>query len=648
MRRLLPLGLALALVALAAGLRPTPAAAKDAEAQWTVFVYHDADCNLEAPMIQDLEEMLAVGSSDAVQVVALVDRHPGAEEPFSGAGVGGLKDWSSAKLCHVEKGKLVELADWGEANLGNPTTLTRLLAEGVARFPAHRYALILGDHGMSWPGICADDSNQDDFLDLAELAKAIGGFAKEHGPFELLGFDACVMASLEVAHAMAPFAKTLVASEELEPGTGWDYTATLSALEASPDMDGLALGRVIADAFKASFAKPPEELDPQVGATVTLSVVDLSKVAAVTKATAALAAVLGKAFAEKGRDAWLPVARARAKAEEYGRSADPSAEGMALFDLADLAAHLAKSDAAGARTAAEAVAKAVREAVTHTIRGSARPSSNGLSLYFPRSAQRLPAAYAGLGFAEASGWAAALHAFGTLTDGDAAQPALAAPEAAGHELEPGATLTLTAGVADADDVDESSFVLAVPQDGGPIVLGSVPTELSDDGKLSETWDGGWFALAQGEKHLIVPITGFDEADETDDVGEGQILAEVPGQVRFAGTEGWTDVTMTFLLEDTPKGLQGDFLYAVAFEQGAPRELELDPGDAIRAVYLQVRPDGSFDLVASSDEAAILTITDEKTLSVVYERVPAGAWNVGFLVTDLAGNASLQTLPATVK
>ena len=328
-RRLSLAAVLVVLVGLGAHPRPRPATAGDARAAWTVFVYHDADCNLEAPMMQDLEEMLEVGSSDAVQVVALVDRHPGSEAPFSAAAVGGVQDWTTAKLCHVEKGKLVVLADWGEANLGDPVTLTRLLTEGVARYPAHRYALILGDHGMSWPGICADDSSQDDFLDLEELGKAVAGFAKEHGPFELLGFDACVMANLEVAHAMAPFARTLVASEELEPGTGWDYTATLAALEATPTMDGLALGRVIADAFQASFVKPPDVLDPSIGATVTLSVVDLAKLAPVVKATAALAAVLGKAFAAKGRDAWLPVARARAKAEEYGRNADPSVEGMA-------------------------------------------------------------------------------------------------------------------------------------------------------------------------------------------------------------------------------------------------------------------------------------------------------------------------------
>lgn len=119
-------------------------------------------------------------------------------------------------------------------------------------------------------------------------------------------------------------------------------------------------------------------------------------------------------------------------------------------------------------------------------------------------------------------------------------------------------------------------------------------------------------------------------------------------MRFAGTEDWVEVSLTFLLNDTPKGLVGEFVYAVAFEEEGPRELDLDEGDAIRAVYVRLQADGELDLVASDDEAAILSITDPAALSVVYERVPAGAWNVGFMVVDLAGNASIQTVPAAIK
>ena len=42
-------------------------------------------------------------------------------------------------------------------------------------------------------------------------------------PFELIGFDACLMASVEMASVASPYAKYMVASEEVEPGSGWDY-----------------------------------------------------------------------------------------------------------------------------------------------------------------------------------------------------------------------------------------------------------------------------------------------------------------------------------------------------------------------------------------------------------------------------------------
>lgn len=42
---------------------------------------------------------------------------------------------------------------------------------------------------------------------------------------DVLGFDACLMSMYEVAGAVAPYARTLLASEMLEPGHGWDYSA---------------------------------------------------------------------------------------------------------------------------------------------------------------------------------------------------------------------------------------------------------------------------------------------------------------------------------------------------------------------------------------------------------------------------------------
>ena len=131
------------LVALLVCLLAVPAvgvrADEPAPTEWLFLVYHDADCNLEAPMMRDLEEMLAVGSSKDVKVVALVDRHPSSEAPYCGEAVGGLADWTTTKLVEVEKGKLVELADLGEKNMGDGATLSSFVADAVnfgSSFPA--------------------------------------------------------------------------------------------------------------------------------------------------------------------------------------------------------------------------------------------------------------------------------------------------------------------------------------------------------------------------------------------------------------------------------------------------------------------------------------------------------------------------------
>jgi hypothetical protein len=42
---------------------------------------------------------------------------------------------------------------------------------------------------------------------------------------DIIGFDACLMAMYEVGSTLAPYGRYLLASELLEPGHGWDYSA---------------------------------------------------------------------------------------------------------------------------------------------------------------------------------------------------------------------------------------------------------------------------------------------------------------------------------------------------------------------------------------------------------------------------------------
>ena len=67
------------------GTLSVPAADKDVEAgvstskdgaEWTILYYFGADCDLEASMLDNLKQILEVGSSLKVNVVMLADRSP--------------------------------------------------------------------------------------------------------------------------------------------------------------------------------------------------------------------------------------------------------------------------------------------------------------------------------------------------------------------------------------------------------------------------------------------------------------------------------------------------------------------------------------------------------------------------------------------
>ena len=47
---------------------------------------------------------------------------------------------------------------------------------------------------------------------------------------EFVGFDACLMGTVETAYAIKNNVDYLIASEEIEPGTGWNYKKLLNQL----------------------------------------------------------------------------------------------------------------------------------------------------------------------------------------------------------------------------------------------------------------------------------------------------------------------------------------------------------------------------------------------------------------------------------
>lgn len=199
-------------------------------AKWTVMVYMSGDNNLEEFIAKDIETELApTGSSANVQVVALADRGPGYDRSHG--------DWQTTKLFHVTPGLTAlpgnEVADWGERNMGDPQTLVDFVSWSKTNYPADHYLLYFWGHGWSWhPGVVMQDDTNADALDYHEMKPIMGTL----GFIDVVGYDGCNMASVEIQSLWHGHATALAASQEWVGWDGIEYDVVLAQLAANPSM----------------------------------------------------------------------------------------------------------------------------------------------------------------------------------------------------------------------------------------------------------------------------------------------------------------------------------------------------------------------------------------------------------------------------
>ena len=132
-------------------------------------------------------------------------------------------------------------------------------------------------------------TQDDDGLTLTEINSVLYDLHEQLGGFhiDLFGCDACMMATYEMAAMLSYYdIDWFVASEELEPGTGWHYTPWLQALDRNPDMTLEQLCALITDSYmEACLNENPDEY-------LTFSAIDLSKMAPLREAMEQLGTAL--------------------------------------------------------------------------------------------------------------------------------------------------------------------------------------------------------------------------------------------------------------------------------------------------------------------------------------------------------------------
>ena len=200
------------------------------KAKWTVMIYISGDNNLEDYVVKDIEEELGlVGSNADIKILALADRGPGYDTS------GG--DWQTTKLFYVTQGMSATpgnaVADWGEQNFGDPQTLIDFVTWSKANYPADHYALYFWGHGWSWhPGWVMEDDTNQDTLDYHEIKAAFPSL----GFIDMVGFDGCNMASIELYKLWRGHATAVAASQEYMNMDGIEYDVVLSQLVVDPNM----------------------------------------------------------------------------------------------------------------------------------------------------------------------------------------------------------------------------------------------------------------------------------------------------------------------------------------------------------------------------------------------------------------------------
>lgn len=226
-------------------------------------------------------------------------------------------------------------------------------------------------NGKRINGVAFDELFEMDSLSLQEIGQAL---SDHKGAFEFIGFDACLMATLETAQTLALFARYMIASEELEPGSGWDYLGMGQYLAQNPQADGVALGVVIADGFLASNARSGEE------AMTTLSVVDLGRIGALTASLDQAGWRMFDAMTQGGSQL-SDVVRGIHQAVKYG--ANTPEEGYTnMVDIGSMMAGIQ-----GTVPEAGAALEALEEAAVYKVAGSARQDATGLAMYYPLKVQ---------------------------------------------------------------------------------------------------------------------------------------------------------------------------------------------------------------------------------------------------------------------
>ncbi len=258
-----------------------------------------------------------------------------------------------------------------DADMGTKSTLIDFLRYGKENYQADHKVFVFWDHGGgSVGGICIDErtNNRLSLNDINEAFSEVYEKSPENPPFEIIGFDACLMATYDTANALHGFTRFMVGSEELEPGNGWNYTGWVGSLAGNPAMNGASLGKAICDTYMQGCQQYGTD------SNATLSLIDMSKIPELTWAYETFGLEALQSARSDARGFFSNFGRGAQHAENYGGNTRRSG----YTDMVDLA-DLARQSKSLLPNSADDLINIIDEAVVYKVQGDYRKKGSGIS-----------------------------------------------------------------------------------------------------------------------------------------------------------------------------------------------------------------------------------------------------------------------------
>ncbi len=335
---------------------------------WTIFVYI-CGSNLESEVWMATSDMQGMLDASTDENIKFVVQTGGSTEWHNG-----MSDPSRLDRFVIYGGDITLVDNQPCADMGSSETLSDFLKWGISEYPAQNMGLILWNHGGgSISGVCFDDLYDGNSLTLRDIDQALLSINDMMTyNFEFIGFDACLMNTLESANILASHAYYMYASQEVS--YGFDYKAIGEYLKKHPTADGAELGRVVADSYYEMCE------DYGFEDSVTMSVIDLSRIdELVTSFNAFTSQLYSACYNESGT--MTGMVRNVLKADNFGGNNDA----VGYTNMVDLDGFIdaGRPYAEGA----DAVKSALQSAVVYAKNGPSHPQASGLSLYYPLEIQ---------------------------------------------------------------------------------------------------------------------------------------------------------------------------------------------------------------------------------------------------------------------